>query len=271
MEKNLKYLMLMLVATFSLIFTSCGDDEDEPEIDSYEFYDGTPVPNEVQNNPEKYGFVDVNCWSVGNSKEYYYCYYNPERKLCFLNGKSTFVKLTDKYTGNISVRVSSFGSCIWHLEDSYYFKSDGYWEPDGIFYVIGDTEPQYVDYVIDDNNGDGNSGGGGNSGGDNNGSGNNSGSEEDEWEAFDAPGIMPYWYCPTDGSKIPSNPSKTTYRAFHNKKTGAYKIKYAYDEYSVNKGYNKIVIDKESHSVWVSSFGGYWKSCLDYYYLEVTI
>lgn len=256
MEKFLKYLMLMLVATFSLTFTSCGEDEDEPEIDVYEFYDGDPVPNDVKNHPEKYGFIDVNCWSVdGYSKDYQYCSYNPERNLCFLHGHSSFVKLTNKFTGNISVRVSSNGSFIWRLEDSYYFKSDGYWEPDGIFYVIGDTEPQYVDYVIDDNNG----------------GGNNGGSEEDEWEAFDAPGIMPYWYCPSDGSKIPSNPPKTTYRAFHNKKTGTYKIKYAYDEYRVNKGYNKLTLDKEYHSVWISSYGGYWKTCLDYYYLEVTI
>lgn len=261
MEKFLKYLMLMLAATFSLTFISCGNDEKEPEIDSYDFNDGSPVPNDVRNNPEKYGFVDISCWSIdGYSDEYEYCFFNPESNLCFLNGKPTFVKLTYKLTGNIKVRISSNGSCIWHLEDSYYFKSDGYWQPEGIFYVVGDTEPRYVEYIIDDNNG-----------GDTPGGGNTGGSEEDEWEAFDAPGIMPYWYCPTDGSKIPSNPSKTTYRAFHNKKTGAYKIKYAYDEYRVTKGYNKLIIDKEYHSVWVSSFGGYWKSCLDYYYLEVTI
>ncbi|MGM9851326.1 MAG: hypothetical protein ACI306_04200 [Muribaculaceae bacterium] len=30
MEKLLKYLMLLLVATFSLTFTACSDDDDEP-------------------------------------------------------------------------------------------------------------------------------------------------------------------------------------------------------------------------------------------------
>lgn len=280
MEKYLKYLILTLGATFSLTFTSCGDENggDGPEVEVHEFYDGDPVPDYVKNDPEKYGFVDVNCWSVeGTSTDYEYCSYNPQRNLCFLHSRSTFVKLANKFTGNLSVRVSSYGSNIWRLEDSYYFQSDGYWKPDGIIYVIGETEPQYVDFVLDgntgggDNPGGGDTPGGGNNGGDNTGGGNNGGNVQDEWESFDAPGILPYWYCPSDGTTIPSNPPRTTYRAFRNKNTGAYKIIYASDEYRVNKGYNKITIDQEYHSVWVSNYGGFWKTCIDYCYLEVTI
>lgn len=43
MERILKYLMLTLIATFSLTFTSCGDDNDEPKQEENEaqLYGGT--------------------------------------------------------------------------------------------------------------------------------------------------------------------------------------------------------------------------------------
>lgn len=49
MEKFLKYLMLMLVATFSLTFVSCGDDDDEPTYDESNPIVGTWIVQEVSN------------------------------------------------------------------------------------------------------------------------------------------------------------------------------------------------------------------------------
>ncbi len=111
----------------------------------------------------------------------------------------------------------------------------------------------------------GSSGGGSSSGGD-------SGvTPESEWvQVSDSPGKMPYWYCPTDGETIPAHPSSKNYTTYKNTRTGAYKIKYGYDEYTVKKGYNKISIDTEYHSVYDSKYG-FWKSCLDRYYIECTV
>lgn len=49
MEKFLKYLMLMLVATFSLTLVSCGNDDDEPAYNESNPIVGTWIVQEVSN------------------------------------------------------------------------------------------------------------------------------------------------------------------------------------------------------------------------------
>lgn len=113
---------------------------------------------------------------------------------------------------------------------------------------------------------------GGNTGGSGGGTGGSTGgTTESEWvRVSDSPGKMPYWYCPTDGETIPANPLSKNYATYKNTRTGAYKIEYAYDEYTVKKGYNKITIDTEAHSVYDSKYG-FWKSCIDKCYIECTV
>ncbi len=101
--------------------------------------------------------------------------------------------------------------------------------------------------------------------------GSTGGTTESEWvRVNDSPGKMPYWYCPTDGETIPANPPSKNYTTYKNTRTGAYKIEYAYDEYTVKKGYNKITINTEAHSVYDSKYG-FWKSCIDKCYIECTV
>lgn len=115
----------------------------------------------------------------------------------------------------------------------------------------------------------GETGGGGSNNGNN---GGNGGSTSEplgaDWEQFEASGYLPYWYCPSTGEKTPAVPSKTAITAYRNKSTGAYKVRWASKYYNASKGYNKITIDKEYHSVYKYNN---WVSCLDYCYLEVTL
>lgn len=99
-------------------------------------------------------------------------------------------------------------------------------------------------------------------------SGTGSGSSTEEWVKVRATGYQPYWYCPTDGPS--TKYTNNDIRAYKNTRTGAYKVKYGYKEYTATKGYNKITIDEMYHSVYNSKYG-YWSSCRDCNYFEFTI
>ncbi len=104
----------------------------------------------------------------------------------------------------------------------------------------------------------------------NGGGGNNSGQEEtEEWVAVETDGYLPYWYCPTDHTSGTKHRTSTI-SAFKNTVTGRYKVKWAYKEYPAVRGYNKITIDTDYHTVYNSTYG-FWSSCMDYFYLEVNI
>ncbi len=93
----------------------------------------------------------------------------------------------------------------------------------------------------------------------------------EEWVAVSASGYLPYWYCPTDHTTTPSVPQSTSdIRAYKNTKTGAYKVEWAYSEYTAHKGYNKLKIGQESHTTY-NSITNRWGVCTDYYYFEFTI
>lgn len=93
----------------------------------------------------------------------------------------------------------------------------------------------------------------------------------EQWVAVSASGYAPYWYCPTDRTTTPSSPiSLSNINAYKNTSTGAYKVVYAYEEYSAHKGYNKLTIDRESHTTY-NSITGHWGVCTDYNYFEFTI
>ncbi len=91
-----------------------------------------------------------------------------------------------------------------------------------------------------------------------------------EWVKGSAPGYLPYWYCPNTGKTIPYTPVAGNITIYKNSNTGAYKAAYAGKLYNAQRGYNKITISTEAHSVYDSTYD-FWKSCLDRYYLEFTI
>lgn len=107
--------------------------------------------------------------------------------------------------------------------------------------------------------------------GDNDGDNGGGTQPTEEWVAVSASGYLPYWYCPTDGTTVPSIPQSTSdIRAYKNTLTGAYKVEWAYDTYAAHKGYNKIKLDQESHTTY-NSITDRWGVCTDYYYFEFTI
>lgn len=107
--------------------------------------------------------------------------------------------------------------------------------------------------------------------GDNDGDNGGGTQPTEEWVAVSASGYLPYWYCPTDGTTVPSIPQSTSdIRAYKNTLTGAYKVEWAYDTYAAHKGYNKIKLDQESHTTY-NPITDRWGVCTDYYYFEFTI
>ncbi|MCQ2347000.1 MAG: DUF1566 domain-containing protein [Paludibacteraceae bacterium] len=124
-----------------------------------------------------------------------------------------------------------------------------------------------------DNNGDNGDNGdnSGNNNGDNSGDNGGGTPPTEEWVAVSASGYLPYWYCPTDRTTVPSVPQSTSdISAYRNTLTGAYKVKWAYEEYAAHKGYNKLKIDQESHTTY-NSITDRWGVCTDYCYFEFTI
>ena len=111
---------------------------------------------------------------------------------------------------------------------------------------------------------------GGSSGGGSGGSSDDVSSLGPEWTSMSASGYAPYYYCPTTGKTTPANPRATTITVYKNTQTGAYKASWAGKLYNAKRGYNKIAMETESHSVYDERYD-YWKSCLDKYYLEFTI
>lgn len=93
----------------------------------------------------------------------------------------------------------------------------------------------------------------------------------EEWVQVSASGYIPYWYCPSDGTTTPSTKQTSSHiDAYKNTSTGAYKVRWAYDEYAAHKGYNKIKLDQMSHTTYNSRTGMY-GVCTDYFYYEFTI
>ncbi len=175
----------------------------------------------------------------------------------FVNASNT-IGTSNEVNVNIEQNYDSYSRSntikIWT-----YGVADGYFFPEKTITIYQSGKPSSGD------NTGGSTGGGSSSGGD------GGATPESEWvQVSDSPGKMPYWYCPTDGETIPAHPLSKNYTTYKNTRTGAYKIKYGYDEYTVKKGYNKISIDTESHSVYDSKYG-FWKSCLDRYYIECTV
>lgn len=91
-----------------------------------------------------------------------------------------------------------------------------------------------------------------------------------DWVKGTAPGYLPYYYCPNTGKTTPANPRSADITIYRNKNTGAYKAAYAGKLYNAKKGYNKITMETESHSVYDSVYK-YWKTCIDKLILEFTI
>ncbi|MBR0196161.1 MAG: hypothetical protein IJQ32_07990 [Paludibacteraceae bacterium] len=93
----------------------------------------------------------------------------------------------------------------------------------------------------------------------------------EEWVQVSASGYIPYWYCPSGGTTTPSTKQTSSHiDAYKNTSTGAYKVRWAYDEYAAHKGYNKIKLDQMSHTTYNSRTGMY-GVCTDYFYYEFTI
>ena len=100
------------------------------------------------------------------------------------------------------------------------------------------------------------------------------GNDEDtlgpEWVKGTAHGYAPYYYCSNTGRTTPANPVSTSITIYRNSNTGAYKAAYAGKLYNAQKGYNKITMESEAHSIYDSTYK-YWKTCIDKRYLEFTI
>ncbi len=106
------------------------------------------------------------------------------------------------------------------------------------------------------------------------GGGGGGGNDEDtlgpEWVKGTAHGYAPYYYCSNTGRTTPANPVSTSITIYRNSNTGAYKAAYAGKLYNAQKGYNKITMESEAHSIYDSTYK-YWKTCIDKRYLEFTI
>ena len=104
--------------------------------------------------------------------------------------------------------------------------------------------------------------------------GGGGGNDEDtlgpEWVKGTAHGYAPYYYCSNTGRTTPANPVSTSITIYRNSNTGAYKAAYAGKLYNAQKGYNKITMESEAHSIYDSTYK-YWKTCIDKRYLEFTI
>ena len=109
-----------------------------------------------------------------------------------------------------------------------------------------------------------------------NGSGGGGGGSNDEdtlgpeWVKGTAHGYAPYYYCSNTGRTTPANPVSTSITIYRNSNTSAYKAAYAGKLYNAQKGYNKITMESEAHSIYDSTYK-YWKTCIDKRYLEFTI
>ena len=174
-----------------------------------------------------------------------YTYTNTEK-----SDDKGFFTLTETGSTNAPYNLS-FGD--YFGEGSEWISHHGtieYSKPAGYDAIYEDGSPYY-----------GGSGGG-------TGGGTDSGSTTEEWVQVRATGYSPYWYCPTDGPS--TKYTNNNIRAYKNSRTGAYKVRYAYKEYTATKGYNKITIDEMYHSVYNSRYG-YWSSCRDCNYFEFTI
>jgi hypothetical protein len=136
-----------------------------------------------------------------------------------------------------------------------------------IYITVSDVKGEtYSHRVTVNQQGPSGSGGGGGTGG---------GSSEEsslgpEWVKGKAPGYLPYYYCPDTGETTPANPRSADITVYRNKNTGAYKAAYAGKLYNAKKGYNKITMETEAHSVYDSVYK-YWKTCIDKLILEFTI
>ena len=167
-----------------------------------------------------------------------------------------------EYEGPDEYSYSVVSYSVYGTSYTYYYPDDGFC----MFRVTAHND--YGEYSATNSctYSSGSSGGGGGS------SGGGGGTTTEEWVKVRATGYTPYWYCPTDGTTIPSvKRTDNDIRAYKNSYTGAYKVNWAGKEYTAHYGYNRITMDTEYHSVYNSSYGGYWTSCCDYYYYEFTI
>ena len=290
MKKTFFLLPMLLAMPISMLFVSCSSDDDEPNLHVVKY--DIPLPGTT--------------WLTWGTWGYDYDAYDSNADyLCFFNFNYDGTAQTISYERVGESDCFKKESVIeWSIRaaDVPFMKNE-YWTVDGYVYnVSGDKNNNYdycgvrklsrkgYDYELEwakfgnetsvshsvikvnslptsdyiDYKGDNyvfnNNGGGG----------NNSGQEEiEEWVAVKTDGYLPYWYCPTDHTSGTKHRTSTI-EAFKNTVTGRYKVKWAYKEYPAVRGYNKITIDTDYHTVYNSTYG-YWSSCMDYFYLEVNI
>lgn len=181
------------------------------------------------------------------------------------------------------VSVTYSGSWLWTArlepvlpaESEYYTRMQLLWANSAnsgaartgyIYITVSNVKGETYYHTLTVNQ-QGPSGSGGGSGG---GSSNEESTLGPEWVKGTAPGYLPYYYCPDTGKTTPANPVKADITVYRNSNTGAYKAAYAGKLYTAKKGYNKITMESEAHSVYDSVYK-YWKTCIDKRYLEFTI
>lgn len=94
MDKILKYLMLLLVTTFSLMFTACGggDDKDEPDI---------PNPPEVETPESSYGgYVQNGGQIIIFVADYQTAEIRPSSDMFSFSGRTTYIGAKIAFIGN---------------------------------------------------------------------------------------------------------------------------------------------------------------------------
>jgi hypothetical protein len=237
--------------------------------------DGTKYQSTVTFDPptlERVHFTEqsytINSFASGYSQAenvnvtgaYFFDVYDPEFSISKVTVSYSHSWLwTAKLTNLAPERFNTRVKLLWANSANYGSTRTGY-----IYITVHNIKGESYSHTLTVTqygpNGSGGGGGGGN--------------DEDtlgpEWVKGTAHGYAPYYYCSNTGRTTPANPVSTSITIYRNSNTGAYKAAYAGKLYNAQKGYNKITMESEAHSIYDSTYK-YWKTCIDKRYLEFTI
>ena len=234
--------------------------------------DGTEYQSTVTFDPptlERVHFTEqsytINSFASGYSQAenvnvtgaYFFDVYDPEFSISKVTVSYSHSWLwTAKLTNLTPERFSTRVKLLWANSANYGSTRTGY-----IYITVHNIKGESYSHTLTVTQyGPNGSGGGGN--------------DEDtlgpEWVKGTAHGYAPYYYCSNTGRTTPANPVSTSITIYRNSNTGAYKAAYAGKLYNAQKGYNKITMESEAHSIYDSTYK-YWKTCIDKRYLEFTI